>query len=63
MGKALAKLGGLKRSQQLEKWQEGKHSIWVLSVDEGEMNRQLLTRESQVEQGTGNQHQNIYVIL
>ena len=53
MGKALAKVGGPKRSQQLEKWQEGKHSIWVLSVDEGEVNRQLLTHKCQVEQGTG----------
>ena len=41
MGKALAKFGGLKRSQQLKKWQEVKDSIWVLSVDEGEVNRQL----------------------
>ena len=50
MGKALAKLGGLKCFQQLKKWQEGKDSIWVLSVDEGEVNHQLLTHKCQVEQ-------------
>ena len=55
MGKALAKLGGPKRSQQLKKWQEGKDSIWVLSVDEGEVNRQLLTRKRQVEQQLQNE--------
>ena len=55
MGKALAKLGGLKRSQQLKKWQEGKDSIWVLSVDEGDVNHQLLTRKHQVEQQLQNE--------
>ena len=44
-----------KCSQQLKKWQEGKDSIWVLSVDEGEVNCQLLTRKRQVEQQLQNE--------
>ncbi len=49
MGRTLSKLGGTKRQQQLQKWQEGKDSIWSLSIDPVEAARQLMKRKRHVE--------------
>ena len=49
MGKTLSKLGGTKHQQQLQKWQEGKDSIWSFTVDHAEAVRQLTKRNRQVE--------------
>ena len=49
MGKALAKLGGKKRPEQLHKWKEGPESVWSFTVNETEVSRQLLKRKHQVQ--------------
>ena len=49
LGRGLAKLGGNKRSQQLQRWKEGNESMWNFMENEMEVNRQLLKRSHQVE--------------
>ena len=49
MGKALSKLGGKKRPEQLRRWKEGPESVWNFTVNEAEVSRQLLKRKRQVE--------------
>jgi len=49
LGRGLAKVGGKKCSQQLQRWKEGNESMWNLNVNEVEVNRQLLKRKRQVE--------------
>ena len=49
MGKALTKLGGKKRPEQLRRWKEGPESVWNFTVNEAEVRHQLLKRKRQVE--------------
>lgn len=49
MGKALTKLGGKKRPEQLRRWKEGSESVWNFTVNEAEVRHQLLKRKRQVE--------------
>lgn len=49
------KLGGTKRQHQIEKWKEGKDSVWSLTVDAVEATRQLLKHKQQVEELLGNE--------
>ena len=39
MGKALSKLGGKKRPEQLRRWNEGPESVWNFTVNEAEVSR------------------------
>lgn len=49
VGKLYSKQGGTKRQEQLMKWKDGKDSLWNLTVNEVEVNRQLLKRKRSVE--------------
>lgn len=55
VGKCPSKLGGMKRQQQIQKWKEGKDSVWSLRVDAVEVTHQLLKRKQQVEELLGNE--------
>ena len=50
MGKLFAKLGTKNRNRQLEKWKEGKDSIWKLTSGEAEVTKQLLSRKRSLEE-------------
>ena len=49
MGKHLSKIGGTKRLQQLEKWKTGPQSVWSLSVNSEEVQKQTYEQKQQVE--------------
>ena len=49
MGKCWFTFGSKKCSQQLDNWKSGQDSIWEFSINEVELNKQLLTRKRKIE--------------
>ena len=50
MGRKLSTTGGKQRNKLLCCWKDGDESVWNFTVDEGDVNSQLMKRKSQVEE-------------